>query len=88
MALQIKTEDFDASHEAGYLSSIIKSNSNMKWFFTIGICETYATTGTYKEACDSVKAHFKRSALASYGIIKLQNVKPILTTIKEGIKNG
>jgi len=77
MSIQIKTQDFNDKHETGYLSNLIKDNHRMKWFFDIGIGQTYTASGTYKEACDSVKQNFKRSNQASYGMIKLQKVEEI-----------
>ena len=61
MPLQINTDDFNGEHGTGYLSNLIKDSRNMKWFFDIGIGQTYTASGTYKEACDSVKKYFKRS---------------------------
>jgi len=77
MPIQINTDEFNDKHETGYLSWLIKDNHSMKWFFNIGIGQTYTASGTYKEACDSVKKYFKRSNDASYGIIELEKVEEI-----------
>lgn len=77
MSIQIQTQYFSDEHEPGYLSNLIKDSRNMKWFFDIGVGQTFTASGTYKEACDSVKKYFKRSNNASYGIIKLEKVEEI-----------
>jgi len=77
MPIQINTDEFNDKHKTGYLSWLIKDNHSMKWFFNIGIGQTYTATGTYKEACDSVKKYFKTSNDTSYGIIELEKVEEI-----------
>jgi len=57
MPIQIHTEEFNDENEAGYLTNLIKDNHSRKWFFNIGIGQTYTVSGTYKEACDSVKKY-------------------------------
>jgi len=78
MPIQINTDEFNEKHKGGYLSWIINQDHRMKWFFDIGVGQTYTATGTYKEACDSVKKYFKTSNQASYGIIKLNKAEEII----------
>jgi len=77
MALEVDTGEYIDNYGSLEFRYALKTNQIRKWFFHISYNASFVHTGTFYQACEAVKKHFKNSNNANYGIIKLSKIENI-----------